>query len=314
VDLLENYLVYLRNLVDQSRGGDVQPLYGVGLELELHERYAEGLAGYRGMGPVRLGNEAHLQKQHDVYGQIILPLVQSFFDHRLLRMGTVDDFHALEAVGQLAYADYAKPDAGLWEFRTIARVHTYSVLLCWAACDRLANAAAKLGLAGREIVWRERADEIRARIEQEAWNEELGCFAASFGGDELDASLLQLAELGFLKPDDPRFQATFQAVEARLRRGDNLFRYDLPDDFGEPETAFNFCTFWYIEALHASGRDGEACALFNKLLSRRSRAGLMSEDVSLETGELWGNYPQTYSLVGLINCAHLLSRSWQSIR
>ncbi len=314
VDLLENYLVYLRNLVDQSRGGDVQPLYGVGLELELHERFADGLAGYRGMGPVRLGNEAHLQKQHDVYGQIILPLVQSFFDHRLLRMGTVEDFHSLEEVGELAWSVYDKPDAGLWEFRTIARVHTYSALLCWAACDRLANVAAALDLTGRGAVWRTRAATIHVRIEADAWNEKLGHFSASFGGEELDASLLQLVELGFVKPDDPRFQATFEAVERTLRRGDNLFRYNLPDDFGEPETAFNFCTFWYIEALHACGRDVEARDLFRKLLGRRSRAGLMSEDVSLETGELWGNYPQTYSLVGIISCAIALSRPWSAVR
>jgi GH15 family glucan-1,4-alpha-glucosidase len=314
VDMLENYLVYLRNLVDQSRGGDVQPLYGVGLELELHEKFAEGLAGYRGMGPVRLGNEAHLQKQHDVYGQIIMPLVQSFFDHRLLRMGTADDYHSLEEVGELAWSVYDKPDAGLWEFRTIARVHTYSALLCWAACDRLANAAGKLGLAGRELFWRDRANVIRVRIEAEAWNSDRGHFAASFGGEELDASLLQLADLGFVKADDPRFRATFDAVETHLRKGDNLFRYDLPDDFGEPETAFNFCTFWYIEALHAAGRDDVARDLFAKLLARRSRAGLMSEDVSLETGELWGNYPQTYSLVGIISCAAALSRPWSAVR
>ncbi|HEY7800820.1 MAG TPA: glycoside hydrolase family 15 protein [Hyphomonadaceae bacterium] len=313
-DMLENYLLYLRNLVDQSAGGIVQPVFGVGLEMELDEREAEGLAGYRGMGPVRVGNQAHKQRQNDVYGQIVLPLAQSFFDHRLLRMGTRDDFASLERVGERAWESFDKPDAGLWEYRTRESVHTYSAVLCWAACDRLANVAAALGLHEREEFWRHRAARIRERVEKEAWNESAGHFSASFGEAELDASLLQLVELGFLAPDDPRASATLDAVERGLRHGDNLFRYTAPDDFGPPETAFNFCTFWFIEALHRHGRDEEARQLFENLLSRRTRAGLLSEDVALDTGELWGNYPQTYSLVGIIACAWALSRPWQSVR
>ncbi|RYG37601.1 MAG: glycoside hydrolase family 15 protein [Burkholderiales bacterium] len=313
-DMLENYLLYLRNLVDQSAGGDVQPVFGVGLEADLDERIAEGLAGYRGMGPVRVGNQAHKQRQNDVYGQIVLPLAQSFFDHRLLRMGTAEDFASLEQVGERAWEAYDKPDAGLWEYRTRERIHTYSAVLCWAACDRLANVAEVLKLADRQTFWRDRATHMRDHIEREAWNEDAGHFSASFGEAELDASLLQLIELGFLPADDKRLAATFEAVERGLRHGDNLFRYAAPDDFGSPETAFNFCTFWYIEALHRRGQTEEARRLFEGILSRRTPAGLLSEDVSLETGELWGNYPQTYSLVGIIACAWTLSRPWQSVR
>ncbi len=313
-DMLESYLVYLRNLVDLSRGGHVQPLYGVGLEADLGERLAPGMNGYRGMGPVRVGNQAHEHFQHDVYGQMILPLVQSFFDARFLRPGTIDDFHALEAVGERAYEMHDQPDAGLWEFRTRARVHTYSALMCWAACDRLANAAAALDLEGRRLCWQGRADTIRQAIETRAWNEERGHFAGSFGGEEVDASLLQLFELGFLPPEDPRCVATFAEVERQLRKGDNLYRYVEPDDFGEPETAFNFCTFWYIEALHLQGRTDEARELFEAMLARRTHSGLLSEDVKVDSGELWGNFPQTYSLVGLITCATLLSKPWTTIR
>ncbi len=124
VDILENYLGYLRNLVDDSAGGHVQPVYGVGLEPGIGERIIDTVEGYRGMKPVRVGNQAHEHLQHDVYGQIVLPLVQSFYDMRLLRPGTVDDFHALERVGERAFAMHDQTDAGLWEFRTIARVHT----------------------------------------------------------------------------------------------------------------------------------------------------------------------------------------------
>ena len=314
VDLLENYLVYLRNLVDASAGGHIQPVYGVGLEEDIDERITETVAGYRGMKPVRIGNQAREHLQHDVYGQIVLPLVQAFYDQRLLRPGTIDDFHALEKVGDRAFALHDQPDAGLWEFRTIARVHTYSSVMCWAACDRLAKAADHIGLSDRAAFWKDRAAIVHARIEKEAFVEDEGRFAASFGNRELDASLLQLTDLGFLDPLDPRQVKTFEAIERDLKKGPYLFRYVEPDDFGEPETAFNFCTFWFIEALHLNGRDAEAREIFEEMLNRRTHAGLLSEDLSLSDKELWGNYPQTYSLVGIINCAVLLSRSWTDAR
>ncbi|HEX8234171.1 MAG TPA: glycoside hydrolase family 15 protein [Caulobacteraceae bacterium] len=312
-DLLENYLGYLRNIVDQSGGGHIQPVYGVGLEPILRERTAEALPGYRGMGPVRVGNQAHEHLQHDVYGQVVLSNVQAFFDQRLLRPATVEDFEALERVGERAFAMHDQPDAGLWEFRTIARVHTYSAVMCWAACDRLGNAAEALGLSDRAAYWRGKAQAVRERVEAEAFNTALGRFAGSFGGEELDASLLQLVDLRFIAPDDPRHVATVGAIERELMRGSHLLRYAL-DDFGAPETAFNFCTFWYIEALHHAGRAQEARELFSEMVARRTSAGLLSEDFGLKDGELWGNYPQTYSLVGLINCAVLLSRPWASVR
>lgn len=314
VDLLENYLGYLRNLVDNSAGGHVQPVYGVGLEPGIGERIIESVDGYRGMKPVRVGNQAHEHLQHDVYGQIVLPLVQAFYDQRLLRPGTLEDFRALEKVGERAFEMHDKVDAGLWEFRTIARVHTYSSAMCWAACDRLAKAAAHLALPDRAALWRERATLIRDRIETEAYLPDEGRFAASFGNRELDASLLQLTDIGFLDPLDPRQVKTFEAIERDLKKGPYLFRYVEADDFGEPETAFNFCTFWFIEALHQNGRIEEAREIFEEMLSRRTHAGLLSEDISLGDNELWGNYPQTYSLVGIINCAVLLSRSWTDAR
>ncbi len=314
-DILENYLVYLRNLVDQvGRSGHVQPVYGVGLEPVLTERVAPDLAGYRGMGPVRVGNQAHEHQQYDVFGQIVLSTVQAFFDERLIRLATVEDFRTLESVGDRAFEMHNQPDASLWEFRGREAVHTYSSVMCWAACDRLGNAARKMGLDDRAEHWNGRAAQIRATIEREAWNEELGRYASTFGGDQLDASLLQLMDVRFCAPDDPRMLATLAAVESGLRRGKFMLRYALPDDFGEPKTAFNFCTFWLIEALHLSGRTDEARTMFEEMLSRRTRAGLLSEDISFDGKELWGNYPQTYSLVGLINCAALLSRPWSSVR
>ena len=314
LDVLENYLGYLRNIVDGARAGHIQPLYGVGYEATLTERIAEAMPGYRGMGPVRVGNQAQEQIQHDVYGQIVLSNVHAFLDQRLLRPATFDDFQALERVGERAFAMHDQPDAGLWEFRTRAGIHTYSTVMCWAACDRLANAAQALDRPDLAAHWRGRADTVRERIETEAWHEAEGRYAATLGGDEIDVSLLQMVELRFLAPDDPRFLATFAAVEKRLRRGEHMLRYADADDFGLPETAFNFATFWLIEALHLVGRTDEARALYERMLARLTSSGLLSEDSDFESGELWGNFPQTYSLVGLINCAVLLSQPWSSVR
>jgi len=314
VDILENYLGYLRNIVDRAAGGHIQPLFGVGFEPQLTERFAPALAGYRGMGPVRIGNQAFEHQQHDVYGQIILSTVQAFFDERLLRPGTVEDFQNLEPVGERAFQLHDQPDASLWEFRGRANVHTYSAVMCWAACDRLGNAAARLGLTDRADFWNDRAAKVRRTIDERAWNAELGRYAATFEGDELDASLLQLVDLRFIEANDPRNAATVAAIEAGLRKGSYLLRYAIPDDFGAPQTAFNICTFWLVEALYLAGRIDEARDLFEEMLARRTTAGLLSEDIGFADGELWGNYPQTYSLVGLINCAVLLSRPWTSVR
>ena len=317
LDVLEKYLAYLRNIVDAAKGGQIQPLYSVMGVAELHETAAPALAGYRGMGPVRVGNAAYLQIQHDCYGQIVLPTVQGFIDQRLLRIADDRDFESLEQVGEMAWAMHDQPDAGLWEFRTRQEVHTYSAVMSWAACDRLAMAADWLGKPDRMAVWQARANAIRARIETEAWVEngaDGGHYGASFESDYLDASLLQMVELRFLAPDDPRFISTFAAVEKQLRRGDFMLRYAAEDDFGAPETAFNVCTFWLIEALHLSGRSDEARRLFGTMLSHVTASGLLSEDLDYMTGELWGNFPQTYSLVGVINCAGLLSKPWSDVR
>jgi len=322
LDVMEKYLGYLRNIVDGARGGQIQPLYSVMGESELDETTASYLAGYRGMGPVRRGNAAYKQIQHDCYGQIVLPSAQGFFDMRLLRPADEHDFENLEQVGKMAWAMHDSPDAGLWEFRTRQEVHTYSAVMSWAACDRLANVAAHIGKQDRATVWRERADAIAAVIEEKAWKENAGeengekggHYGASFESDYLDASLLQMVELRFLSPDNERFQQTFAAVEKHLRRGKHMLRYAAEDDFGAPETAFNVCTFWLIEALHLAGRSDEARTLFETMLSHMTRSGLLSEDLDYETGELWGNFPQTYSLVGVINCAGLLSRPWSEVR
>ena len=306
---MERYLGYIINVAARSEG-ELQPVYGISGRSDLDERIVDTLAGYRGMGPVRVGNQAYQQVQNDVYGSAILAATHAFFDRRLASVGNAGLFRRLEVLGERAAALYASPDAGLWELRGSAHVHTFSSVMCWVACDRLAKIARRLGIPEAAKRWRGEADRIHAVIAERAWSAKRASFVATFEGDALDASLLLLVELGFLQADDPRFAGTVAAVGRELRRGDFIFRYTQPDDFGFPENAFIVCTFWYIDALAALGRRDEARALFEATLARRNRLGLLSEDVNPVTGELWGNFPQTYSMVGLINSATRLSIPW----
>ncbi|MBO9664816.1 glycoside hydrolase family 15 protein [Dokdonella sp.] len=309
---MEEYLRYLANLA-AAADGDLAPVYGIHFERELIEREATHLAGYRGMGPVRIGNDAWRQNQHDVYGSVVLAATQLFFDHRLNVRGDAAAFARLEHAGEAAFRLHDQPDAGLWEFRGRSDVHTYSSVMSWAACDRLRRIAEHLGLEERAQFWGARAQRVRDLILERAVHPKDGHFVDAFGSDRLDASLLLLADLGFVTADDPRFVATVEAIGRVLRQGNYLFRYIVPDDFGAPETSFTICSFWYVDALAAIGRIDEARALFEELLARRNPLGLLSEDVHPGSGELWGNFPQTYSLVGLINAAARLSRSWESV-
>jgi GH15 family glucan-1,4-alpha-glucosidase len=183
--------------------------------------------------------------------------------------------------------------------------------MCWAACDGLAKYAAALKLADRAEYWGSHATQIHEVISRRSWNVKLNAFAATMEGDTLDASLLLMPRLGFIEAKDPRFLGTVAAIESQLKHGDFVYRYVERDDFGVPENAFLVCTFWYIEALASIGgaRHEEARCLFEKVLSARNRHGLLAEDLDPRTLEQWGNFPQTYCMAGIIDCALALSKT-----
>ncbi len=309
---MEDYIRYVVNVGAGATRGRLKPMYRINGMSDLDEREVTSLAGYRGIGPVRVGNAAHLQEQNDVYGAVILSAAQAFFDTRLDSPGDTALFAQLETLGEAAVELHDQPDAGLWELRGNHRVHTFSSVMCWTACDRLARIALHLHLTQRADHWRAAADRIREKILAAAWSTKLGYFTASFGGESLDAALLLLAQLGIVKADDPRFVATVEAIGRDLKRGDYVFRYVEADDFGTPHNAFTLCTFWYIDALVQIGRRAEARALFEHMLARRTATGLLSEHIDPATGELWGNFPQTYSMVGIIHSAMRLSEPWEA--
>jgi GH15 family glucan-1,4-alpha-glucosidase len=308
---MERHLRYIVNIVSGGGIERLRPVYRINGDTDLAERTIDTLPGYRGMGPVRTGNQAVEQRQNDVYGSAVLAATHAFFDRRIVWPDQPALYRLLEPLGEAALRAYDQPDAGLWELRGASRVHTFSSVMCWVACDRLARIGARLGIAERAAYWRARAGAMRGKILQAAWSERCRSFVSRFGGEELDASLLLLRELGFVSAEDPRFAATVEAIGRRLRRDDFIYRYLEPDDFGVPENAFVVCTFWYIDALAALGRREEARALFERLLACRNRHGIFPEHISPGSRELWGNYPQTYSMVGLINSAMRLSRPWE---
>jgi GH15 family glucan-1,4-alpha-glucosidase len=313
VGTMEDYMRYLSNVLEHARGGHIQPLFGIGLETELPEDVMGHLTGYRGMGPVRVGNQAQEHFQHDVYGNVVLGAAQAFHDERLLHRAGMAEFTRLEAVGERAVQVFEQPDAGMWELRTRSRVHTSSALMCWAACDRLGKIAQHLNLGLRSAYWHNCAKVMHARILQNAWSEERQSFVESYGGKDLDASVLLMAEVGFISGQDPRFIATVEALEKHLCDGPYMRRYEAADDFGKPETAFNICTFWRIDALARIGRTAQAREIFQSMLAARNTLGLLSEGTHPVTGEMWGNFPQTYSMVGIINAAVRLSAPWDSM-
>ncbi|HEX2140044.1 MAG TPA: glycoside hydrolase family 15 protein [Woeseiaceae bacterium] len=310
---MEEYLRYIVNVATDAEDGPLQPVYSITGRADLTEREVTSLDGYRGMGPVRVGNQAFEQVQNDVYGAVIMAGTRYFFDQRLRRPGLEAQFLRLEHLGERAAALYNQPDAGLWEYRGRKRVHTFSSIMCWAGCARLARIAVQLEKPDRAAYWGDKATAIHAFICENGWDEGQKSFTEAFGIPDMDASLLTMHDLGFLDADDPRYVSTVRSIESKLRRGSHMFRYSAADDFGEPENAFNICTFWYIDALAATGRIEEARELFENMLSCRNHLGLLSEDIGPQNHDLWGNFPQTYSMAGIINAAVRLSRNWEDV-
>jgi len=249
--------------------------------------------------------------QHDAYGSVILAATPMFFDHRLPKPGDEPLFRLLEKMARQCVNLALEPDAGIWEYRGRKRVHTHSGAMCWAGIRRTAAIAARLGLSDRAQHWQSQADAIGGELLKRVWSEKRQAFTAAEGIDDMDASVLLLPELGLIAPHDPRFASTVAAIEQDLVRGRHVMRYAAEDDFGLPETEFLVCRFWLIDALAALGRCEEARERYTDAFALRNSYGLLAEDIHPQTGALWGNFPQTYSMAGVILSAMRLSKSWE---
>jgi len=296
----ESFVRFLRDVAEQ---GPLQPVYGIGGERELPEHHLDHLVGFAGGRPVRIGNAAYLQKQHDLMGEMVLCLETLFTDVRVVVEDGEDVFGLVERLVDDAIAAAPTDDTGPWEFRTRLRPYTFSKVLCWVAAHRGARLARLTGRLDRAHAWDRWAEQEQDRILDAAYSDTLGFFTQALHGKHPDASLLLLPTFGIVDARDPRFVSTVRAYERELVEGGLMLRYRHADDFGETTSAFSVCSFWWVEALAMMGELEKAIELFNRLLTYANPLGLFSEDIDPKTGQLVGNFPQAYTHVGLIHAA-----------
>jgi GH15 family glucan-1,4-alpha-glucosidase len=295
----EAFVRYLRDMADS---GPLQPMYGITGKRDLHEEILPNLQGYDGVGPVRIGNAAYTQRQHDVDGEMVLCLETILTDPRVVwEDPTLAPL--LEHLVEEAIESFDLVDTGLWEYRTQPRHYTFSKAMCWVAAHRGSELAEFLGMPERARAWCAWANQKRGVVLDRAYNKELGMFTQAFEGDKADASNLLLPAIGLIDPLDPRFRSTVRAYEKLLAPDGLMRRYKHPDDFGHTTSAFSICSFWWVEALAMMGEVDEAVALFQRLEQYANPLGLFSEDIDPSTGALLGNFPQAYTHVGLIHAA-----------
>ena len=282
---------------------DLQIMYGIAGERRLDELEIAWLSGYEGSCPVRIGNGAYGQLQLDVFGEVMDAL------HHARRGGLAgsDPAWALQRA-LLAHLEkvWEKPDEGIWETRGGPQHFTHSKVMAWTAFDRAIQSAEELGLEGPLDAWRELRARIHRDVCERGFDAELGSFVQAYGAKHLDASLLLMPSLGFLPAEDPRVRGTLRAVERLLLRDGFVLRYDTAaTDDGLPpgEGAFLACSFWLADAWIAQGREAEARALFERLLSIRNDVGLLAEEYDPRLGRQVGNFPQAFSHVALVDTA-----------
>jgi len=296
----EAFVGFLRDVAEQ---GPLQPLYGVGGERDLPEEQLDHLAGFGGSRPVRIGNAAYLQQQHDLMGEMVLCLETLLTDPRVVTDDMADVFRLVERLVEDAIVAAPLDDTGLWEFRSRLRPYTFSKVLCWVAAYRGARLARLLGHLELAERWEQWASTQHAYLLEAAYNPTLGFFTQALHGEYADASLLLLPTFGFIDARDPRFVSTVRAYERLLVRGGLMHRYQHPDDFGETTSAFSICSFWWVEAVAMMGEIDRAVEIFNQLRAHANPLGLFSEDIDPKTGRLLGNFPQAYTHVGLMHAA-----------
>ena len=304
---LDKYFHYIANITLKSHDR-LQPLYSVSGKADLVEKVMD-LKGYMGENPpVRVGNQAYEHIQNDVYGQVLVSLLPVYADKRFILSERIESRKMIYQILESIDSTMEEKDAGLWEFRDLSQYHCYTFLFHWAGTCSALNIARELGdkeMAQKALELRERSV---VKLEQ-CYDKKRGVYTQAVGTPNLDASTLQLILMNYLDPSSEKAKNHLKNLEAELQAENGLFyRYKHQDDFGVPETTFLICAFWYVETLAAVGRVDDAVEKFESLLQYSNHLGLLSEDVDAVTGSQWGNFPQTYSHVGLVNAAYRIAK------
>ena len=302
----QRFLTYLKGIL-KSKTDSFQVMYGIRGERDLTEIDLPHLSGYENSKHVRIGNAAFYQKQNDVFGYL-LNVIYQYFD---VFPGTLDDIEDMwEIVRNISFTvstHWEKPDKGIWEIRNDEHHFVFSKVMSWVAMDRASRIALLLNKIEYAQTWRGIANDIKEDVFKKGWNNTLQTFTQTYDNAELDASLLLMAEYGFIPASDLKYQKTVMAVKNALYHDGLVYRYIIKDDFGKPESSFTICTFWLIQALYRTEMKDEAQEIFENLLSFGNHLGLFSEDIDFSTKRLLGNFPQAYSHLALINTAAMFS-------
>jgi GH15 family glucan-1,4-alpha-glucosidase len=303
---VERYFNFIANL-SVNEPGRFQPLYGVAGDKLLTEKEIP-LKGYLGNQPVRIGNQASEHIQNDVYGQVLTSLLPLYTDERFVLEERSDSSAWIATLLQKIEMVIDEPDAGLWEFRDIEGYFCYTYLFHWAGC----NAAIKIAQRIKDQKLEKWADGLRKRAIdriEACYDAQRHVYQQAVEKPFMDASTLQLIMMGYLDPASDKAKQHLAAVEQELAAPNGLFfRYKHEDDFGTPKSTFLITAFWHVEALACVGRIDEAIRKFEELLNYSNHLGLLSEDVSPTDGSQWGNFPQAYSHVGLMNAAYRIAK------
>ena len=300
------FLEYLKGIL-KSKNDSFQIMYGLRGERDLVETILSHLDGYENSKPVRVGNAAFSQRQNDVFGYLLNVISQYY----KVFPGTLDEIEDIwEIVRNICRsitAQWEKPDRGIWEIRNEENQYVFSKVMSWLAMDRATEIARLLQKKIYAETWNSIANDIKEDVLKHGWNEELQTFTQTYDNNELDASLLLMAEYGFISASDPKYQKTVLAIKNSLYHNGLVYRYLNADDFGKQTSSFTICTFWLIQAMFKTGMMDEAEEVFRNLLSYGNHLGLFSEDIDFNTKRLLGNFPQAYSHLALINTAILFS-------
>jgi GH15 family glucan-1,4-alpha-glucosidase len=303
---LEKYFDFTYNIVHNA-DNFLQPLYSITGETKLYELTLDHLQGYMNNKPVRVGNKAYIQSQHDVYGQVLVSLLPLYTDRRLIFLKKNSYKKLVPWLLNQIERTLSEPDAGLWEFRNATQVHTYTLLFHWAG----AKAAYKIGSFFSDQALMDKAAQIAAAADKlldQTYDPERKLYTQAIGSPNLDASTLSMITMDYLGHHSEKAKLHIAALEKELLADNGLFyRYKHYDDFGFPESTFLVCAFWYVDALACVGRTDDATRVMDQLLQYSNHLGIFSED-AISDGSQWGNFPQTYSHVGLINAACRIAR------
>jgi alpha,alpha-trehalase len=303
----ESFLNFIIDIVS-DKDEKIQIMYGINRERNLRERILTHFSGYENSKPVRIGNAAYKQKQHDIYGILMDVIYQQFCLFEVTLQHSEELWTITRSIVRIVKNNWKKPDRGIWEIRHTQQHFTFSKLLCWVAIDRAIKVARIIKQHEYIHKWSKLREKIKNDILTNGWNEEIQSFTQVYGSKELDATVLLMESFGFTDSSDPRFINTVLAAQKELSREGLMYRYKTRDDFGIPASSFTICTFWLIQALFKIGREEEARKLFDQVLSYSNHLGIFSEDIDFKTKRLLGNFPQAYSHLAMIETAMLFSR------